>query len=179
MLRRRLALALAIGVAALLFVAAYWWWSPQLVVRQMQRAGARGDLAPVSAHMDEAALRDNLRAQFARAMADKIGQPEDNALSSLGNSIGMAFVNALVEVMVRPQTIASALQTGRVRPGAAGLRAGEAPVEWQIEREGADRASFQPRRQDEAADPKAATLVFARRGFADWKLVEIRMQLER
>jgi hypothetical protein len=177
MLRRNVLVGLVIAAAAVL--AAYWWTSPIIVLHLMQRAGARGDTEALSAHVDYPALRESLKGQFSASMAGKIGEPNDNPLSALGTMIGMAFVNQLIDVMARPQTLASALQTGRVRPGAASPPDEQNRAEWDLERVDPDRVVFHPHRPGEAADAKAAAFVFVRHGFADWKLSEIRMQLEK
>jgi hypothetical protein len=172
------ATALVIALAAL---AAYWWWSPVLVLHQMQRAGARGDADAISSHVDYEALRESFKGQFAAAMQSKIGAPSDNPFSALGSALGMAFVNPLIDTMVRPQTLASALQTGRVRPGASPAASQEnaQQIVWDMDREGADRVVFHPHKAGEPADPKASAFVFVRRGFANWQLSDIRLQLDR
>ena len=116
-------------VVIVLAIGGYWWWSPVHVLHQMQAAGARGDAEGISEHVDYPALRENLRAQYAERMAHKIGEPKDNPLSALGNMIGMAFVNQLVDALVRPQALAAALATGIVKPqGAASAADGQPPT---------------------------------------------------
>ena len=174
------AFALAAVIAAAL-VAAYWWWSPLVVLHQMQRAAARGDADTISRHVDYEALRESFKGQFAGAMQAKIGAPSDNPFSALGSALGMSFVNVLIDTMVRPQTLASAMQTGRVKPGASPATAQDDAQQtvWDMDREGADRVVFRPHKQGDPADPKASAFVFVRHGFADWRLTDIRLQLDR
>lgn len=169
-------LVLAIGVAG------YWWYSPILVLHRMQDAAARNDPDGISEHVDYPALRESLRGQYATSLAKHIGQPADNPLSALGNMIGMAVVDQVVDTMARPEAIAAAMTTGRMRPQlAASAPAPGEPrkkLEWDTQRKGLDRMTAFPHDPGQPADAKAPGFVFVRHGFADWKLSEVRLGLD-
>lgn len=169
-------LVLAIGIAG------YWWYSPVLVLHRMQDAAARSDMDGISEHADYPALRESFRAQYAASLAKHIGQPADNPLSALGNMIGMAVVNQMVDAMVRPEAIAAALETGRMEPQAAASAPAQGEprrkLEWDTQRQGVDRMVAHPREPGQPVDAKAPGLVFVRHGFADWKLSEVRLGLD-
>jgi len=161
------AVAIAIG--------AYWYESPFLAIHNLREAGARGDAAGVSEHVDYAALRENLKAQFADRVAGAIGKPESNPISALGTALGMVLANPVIDALVRPETVMQAMATGRLRPGAPPTEPaasrdepGGEPAHWRYERFGADRVVAYPRE-----DAGSVGLQFERRGFADWKLTGI------
>jgi hypothetical protein len=169
-------LVIAIGLGG------YWWYSPILVLHQMEKAGAAGDADGINDHIDYPALRESFRGQFAASLATHIGQPGDNPMSALGSMIGMAFVNQMIDAMVRPETIAAALATGRMKPQQPASEPGSgeqgAKVQWTTQRKGADRMIAYPHDPGKPVDAKAPGFVFVRHGFADWKLSEVRLALE-
>jgi hypothetical protein len=169
-------LVLAIGIAG------YWWYSPILVLHRMQDAAARNDADGINERVDYPALRESLRGQFAASLAKHVGQPADNPLSALGNMIGMAVVNQMIDTLVRPETIAAAMATGRMRPqppaSAPAQDKARTKMEWLTERQGVDRMIAHPHDPGQPVDPKAPAFVFVRHGFADWKLAEVRLALD-
>lgn len=157
---------LAVGVA----VAAYWYWSPLLVVHQMKQAVREHDVEAFNSHVDFPALRENMKDDIA-------GKPGDDALSGFGRLLGGVVVDALV----RPEAVMFVLEHGdfaRKRGGQHQDRdtrgheaedeppAGDAKPKWVTERDGVNRYIV---RNDKIA------LVFVRNGFADWKLSEFRL----
>lgn len=173
-----------VGVLVVIAIAlaAYWWYSPILVLHQMERAGAAGDADGINDHVDFPALRESFRGQLAASLATHMGSPSDNPLSALGSMIGMAFVNQMIDVMVRPETIAAALATGRMKPQlpASAPANGErrSKMQWAMQRKGLDRIIAYPHDPGRTVDAKAPGFVFVRHGFADWKLSEVRLALE-
>ena len=169
-------LALAVGIAG------YWWYSPMLVLHRMQDAAARNDLDGINDHVAYPALRESFRGQYAASLSKHIGQPADNPLSALGNMIGMAVVDQVVDTMARPEAIAAALTTGRMRPQlAASAPAPGEPgnkLEWDTQRKGVDRMTAHPHEPGRPVAANAPGFVFVRHGFADWKLSEVRLGLD-
>ena len=160
--------ALAVVVA----VAAYWYWSPLLVVHQMKEAVRVHDVAAFNSHVDFPALRENMKDNIA-------GKPSDDALSGFGRLLGGVVVDALV----RPEAVMFVLEHGdfakkrgerhedrdareRERERGEEQASGEAKPKWATERDGVNRYIV---RNDKIA------LVFVRNGFADWKLSELRL----
>src|SRR5215510_10211320 len=100
----------------LLGLAAYWYWSPFLAVRQLQTAARNGDAEAFNRHVDYPRVRESLKDQFSAMVAQKLGAPKDagNPFAALGSLIGLGLVNQLVDVMVRPETVMSAMTHGRL-----------------------------------------------------------------
>jgi hypothetical protein len=152
---------LAVAVA----VAAYWYWSPLLVVHQMKEAVRVHDVEAFNSHVDFPALRENMKDDIA-------GKPSDDALSGFGRLLGGVVVDALV----RPEAVMFVLEHGdfakkrserhEERERGEEPASGEAKPKWVTERDGVNRYIV---RNDKVA------LVFVRNGFADWKLSELRL----
>lgn len=163
----------AIAVAA---TAAYWYWSPHIAMRRMQDAAQRSDTEALRAHIDFPALRENMRTQAAAALGRKMGDPKNNPFAAFGTAIGTAFADQVLQVLVRTETIAASLRTGRwdpmgvdpvAKPGA------EQKVFWVYERDGMNRVVVRPRPTGEPTDGSRPAFVLVRHGFADWKLAGI------
>lgn len=115
----------AVAFAAVVAMAGYWYWSPFLVVRQLQSAAQKKDAAAFNEHVDYPKLRESLKGQFSAMFADKLGQPDDSdndfakAGAALGTMIGMAVANPFIDAMVQPETIMRAMQDGQLSPKSA------------------------------------------------------------
>lgn len=189
---RRHLLAAALLLGALL-LAGYWWASPYVVVHQMVDAAEAGNAQRFNSRIDYPRLRESLKAQLAaRVQGSATDAPgERNPLAGLGRAIGLAMVDPVVDAMVRPEVVMLALRQ-RVRmqatpppsraapePPTAQTPAAPDKPRWRLEREGLNRVRLLP--PEDPAPPTSATLprptslVLERRGFADWKLVEMRL----
>lgn len=153
----------AATLAIVAAVAAYWYWSPLIVVHRMKEAVRVHDAAAFNSHVDYPLLRENMKDQIA-------GKPDAEAgLGGIGRLLGGVVVDALVQ----PSTVMYVLEHGDFakkdkRGGDSGPPEGEntdARRPWVTEREGVNRYII---RNEKIA------LVFARSGFADWKLSELR-----
>jgi len=146
---------LAVAVA----VAAYWYWSPLLVVHQMKEAVRAHDVVAFNSHVDFPALRENMKDDIA-------GKPSDDVLSGFGRLLG----GVVVEALVRPEAVMFVLEHGDFAKKHSERdeepASGEAKPKWVTERDGVNRYIV---RNDKVA------LVFVRNGFADWKLSELRL----
>ncbi|MDM0103562.1 DUF2939 domain-containing protein [Variovorax sp. J22R24] len=189
-------LVLAAGLAILAALAAYWYWSPFMAVRQLQTAAQNGDADTFNAHVDYPKVRESLKGQFSALVAQKLGtQESSNPFASLGSLIGLGVVNQLVDAMVRPETVMAAMKNGhlaksgpvpptenRVPPADGETRPSSPPApekkaRWVIDRQGASKMTayaVDPAKTDEPNSERLG-LVFERSGFVDWKLTEIRM----
>lgn len=153
--------------AAVVAVAAYWYWSPLLVMHQMKEAVRTHDVEAFNSHVDFPALRENMKDDIA-------GRPGDGALDGLGRMLGGVVVDALV----RPEAVMFVLEHGdfakkkhRDEPPAEAPRdeappQGENKPKWVSEHQGVNRYIIH---NDKIA------LVLVRSGFADWKLSELRL----
>jgi len=190
----------ALVLVVVLALAAYWYWSPFLAVRQLQTAAQNGDAKAFNLHVDYPKVRESLKGQFSALLAQKLGMQKDsdNPFAALGSLIGLGVVNQLVDAMVRPETVMAAMTHGKLAqpaPSPAPAPGGSAPsapqadgaaaektekkAAWIIDRQGANRMTayaVDPAKPNQA-NAERLGLVFERSGFVDWKLTEIRMPL--
>lgn len=148
-------------LAVVVAVAAYWYWSPLLVVHQMKEAVRVHDVEAFNSHVDFPALRENMKDDIA-------GKPGDDVLSGFGRLLGGVVVDALV----RPEAVMFVLEHGDFAKKRGDRERNQEPPaseekpKWLTEREGVNRYVI---RNDKIA------LVLVRNGFADWKLSELRL----
>jgi len=122
--RKRSRPLVAAAVILLLTVAAYWYWSPYWAIYQLRAAADAGDVKALNARVDFPAVRENLKGQMLAKLAPKMGENSDNPFAALGTMFGMAMVNQMVDVFVRPEVIAQAVKTGKMKAA----EEGNAPV---------------------------------------------------
>jgi len=172
----------AVVVLACIALAAWWYWSPLLVLRTMQSAARSGDAAAFNRHVDYPAVRLDLKRQLAARIGQTLeASPGTGPLGAVGAQFGGAMGNLLVDklvgALVRPETVMHAMHTGRFTapadgvgaPG-AGPSASPAPAPspgWSIIRAGSDKITAQ------AAQDGHMAVVLERRGFADWQVTAL------
>jgi hypothetical protein len=189
--QRRIGIAAAVLVVAA--IAGYWWFSPYLAIRAMQQAASRGDADAFSEHVDYPRLRENLKREMAQqvngflggfaARGDDLGR----AGAALGALLGVGIAERLVDALVQPEVVMRVMEEGKLLPPAGagnpapassappprnGGSGGGDKLHWSEERQGADRYIAHAWRGNAA---QRVSVVLERRGFADWKLVEIRL----
>src|SRR5678815_2869932 len=96
-LRRRLIPASVLTLVVV--VAAYWYWSPLVVMHQMKEAVRTHDVEAFNSHVDFPALRENMKDGIA-------GRPGDGALDGLARMLG----GVVVDAMVRPEAVMFVLE---------------------------------------------------------------------
>lgn len=177
-LQRRILAAAALVVAA--GVAAYWYWSPYLVVRELRDAAMAADAGRFNAHVDFPKLRESLKGQFS-ARIDK-GVGAEGAVNAFGGMLAHVLVDKMIDVAVRPETIMFAMREGRFKIERSGEQDGEERQEathektvWRTERKGVDTVLFHVQDADSGAGKDRMALVMQRQGFANWKLTDIRL----
>lgn len=108
-------LATAVAVAVIGAVTSYA--SPYWTIYQMRTAIEKRDPEKFSRYVDYPALRESLKAQLLLSLKDKLGTPDakENPFAGLGQMIGLAMVNTVVDTMVTPA-------------GVMALMAGEKPA---------------------------------------------------
>ncbi len=168
-------MAIAAGVAA------YWYWSPYLAVRELREAAINADAVRFNEHVDFPRVRDSLKAQF----ADRIDGADARAGGGLGGLLANALVGTVIDAAVRPETIMFAMREGRFKIERKGQRNDEAQAEpaerrqpvWRTERQGPNTVLFHAQRdgKDSGSRKDGMALVLQRQGFADWKLTGIRL----
>lgn len=192
---RRARLAVASALVLLVAIAAYWYFSPYLVMRTLHAAADERDVETLNKHVDFPKLRESLKSQLGAAVAQSMKGADGNPFAVLGASVGTMMVNGVVEVLVRPDMLMYSLRTGmtlgpkreaegtapstappakpKVDPGSQPAQP-EQPQEqqWRMERHGPDRVIFHPGTQDTG---KTVGMVFDRYGFATWKLTAMQL----
>lgn len=180
--------ALAVGVAA------YWYGSPYLALHTLRKAAQAQDLETINDHVDYPQVRESVKGQMAAMLAEEMSHaqaqaPDDpftRAGAALGGALGMAFLDKLVDALVRPEAIASLVQKGKARqpaasrpqpqspPASSPAGSAETSIQWRTKRHSLDKLLVSAR---DEADPGAGwtTLVLQRSGFATWKITEVRM----
>lgn len=180
--------ALAFGIAAaLVIIAAYWYWSPLIATHQMREAARAGDADTFNDHVDYPRLRESIKGQLSAMLTRRLAsdpQPNSDAAkagAALGANLGLSLVDKMVNAFIRPETVMQALRQGKMMPkrqpdGAASLPAGsdKGKVQWRSERKGFDKYITYALRPGQPEDERVA-LILERTGFAHWKLTEIRL----
>lgn len=187
-----------LAAAVVLIIAAYWYWSPFLVVWQMRNAAQERDAQAFNTYVDYPKLRDSIKDQFSALYSDT---PEESAPdndlakagSHFGKMLGLLVVNKFVDTVVRPELVMRAIREGYLTPklpkrkatdpaGGPGASGNDEPADGGgkkhlvFERQGADRLLIYAdgiRRSDTAPPQDKLAMVFERSGFATWKLSEV------
>jgi hypothetical protein len=168
-------------VTACVGVAGYWYFSPYLTLYNVATAVKAKDAAALNRTIDYPRVRESLKGQFSAQMAQKMGDPSANPFSALGNMIGMALVNPMVDALVRPEMVMQMMKDGQVQTDkpapapTASQPAGDGKPQWRVDREGADRVIAIPQKGALPGPANDVGFVFERSGFANWKLTEIRI----
>lgn len=170
---------LAAIVVAVTSVGGYWYYSPYLALKNMREAAQSKDAEAFNAHVDYPKVRESLKGQFSAIMADTMGASEPGA-AAFGAMLGMALVNQMVEVLVRPEMVMRAMEQGDIKkePGPTDTTETAAEdkkqLDWKLERFGVNKVIAYSQESGKPIN-KDFGVVFERSGFADWKLTEFRM----
>lgn len=179
--------ALAASFVTLIAVAAYWYWSPFLAIREMQAAAKANDANTFNNHVDYPRLRESVKGQFSALMTEQMGKSADsnNPFAALGSMLGLAIADKFVDAMVRPETVMRGMQSGQFTPKQPSPDTETTPApdssktetnkpQWFYVRKGADKLIAYAE-GSVAQDDKKLGVVFERSGFANWKITELRL----
>lgn len=156
-------------------VAAYWYFSPYLDLRQMTKAVEEKDADAFNDHVDYGKLRESMKGQLSAKMAAAMPKENsDNPFAGLGAMIGLGLVNQMVDAMVRPEFVMRAMNEGKLstpRPsgdqGGADAQSPQKPAQWEFVRKGANRLIAYPKdSQRPLSVAERPGFVFERYGFA-------------
>jgi hypothetical protein len=174
-LQKRILSVLAILVAA--GVAAYWYWSPYLAMRELREAAVAADARRFNERVDFPRVRESLKSQFSARMH----QDSTDAGNHFGSMLAGVLVDKLIDTAVRPETIMFAMREGKFRierdgspEGGQDTGEGHKTV-WRTERQGFNTILFHGEREGGGDKKDTLALVMQRQGFADWKLTDIRL----
>lgn len=164
-------------------IAAYWYWSPYLAVKQLHAAAQAKDADAFNDRVDYASLRESFKGQFSAMLTDKLGKTDDTktGFAAMGAALGMLMANQMIDALVRPETMMRVMQEGKMAPKVDGAPSNEASrqekPEWQFERKSIDKLIAYPKKAGTTPGEgeKQVGFVFQRSGFATWKLTELRL----
>ena len=126
-MKRSHVLIAAAAVAASFALSSYA--SPYWTLHQMKTAIADKDAARFFSYVDFPALRESVKGQMMVMMNERLSRPEmaDNPFAGLGQMVGAALINPIVDAAVSPAGVIAMFESGKVQPlpGAAGKQ--EAP----------------------------------------------------
>lgn len=171
-------------LAALLGLAAYWYWSPFVAMANLKSAIKKNDAQAFNQHVDYPLLRENMKVQFLRVVETKVPKSE-GPMGAVGQNFAKAMMVKIVDAMVQPENVMKAMSQGqfadpkKASPATGqpenGSQAPAVKVQWEFERVNADKMIAVARDAREPTGPNAMRLVFERSGFADWKLTGINL----
>lgn len=180
-----------LGVVAAAAIAAYWYWSPYVVMHQIRTAAIESDADSFNDHVDYPQLRESLKGQLSARITGELanrsgsGNAMEQAGSALGGMLGLALVDRMVDAVVRPEMVMRAMQQGRFQPqddsqqqddkGAGAEAPPKKKASWHVERKGVDKVFIHVDDGDAASNKPGAAFVMRRDGFANWKLTDIRL----
>lgn len=181
-------LVVAIGLPVLL-VGAYWHWSPYVAMYQMKQAAIAKDGDRFNQFVDYAKLRESFKGQLSARFAETVGNKADSsneferAGAALGTMLGLALVDQFVNAMVRPEFVMQSMLEAKIKQKTGGPEEGataqkeKAEVQWVFIRKGTGRlvAYGGEKGGPRPSEGNNVGFVFDRTGFADWKLVEVRV----
>lgn len=169
-------------------IGALWFWSSLLAIHYVQSAAKTDDADAFNDHVDNPHRRESMKGQFSAMLTKTMSsQPEPangvaKAGAAVGTTFGFAMVDRFVDAIVRPEVVIRAMQEGKLvpkkdEPASAPSASDPADqVKWTSERKGLDRHIAHAGRTGDAAEKRVA-LALLRSGFANWKLVEVRLSL--
>ncbi len=175
---------------SVLLVIAFLVWAyvaPQLTVRSLRAAAERGDAEAFAAHVDFPALRENLKAQFAVAAAERIGGDGSGGWRDFGAALATAAAAPAIDALVSEHGL-MLMFTGRgiARDGLAAVpvddatgRHGSGAIDvqqWKASAGYEDASTYVVTLQPQSDGAMPAKLIFKRYRLLWWKLAGIELQ---
>ena len=161
--------------------------SPYWTIYQMRSAIEKRDSNKFSRYVDYPALRESLKAQLLLSLKDKMQGPEmkDNPFAGLGQMIGLAMVNTIVDTMVSPAGVMALMagekpasknpteppQSPAPAPDGPRKEAAKDALKYDVSYEGWDLVQATATKED--GEPIVAD--FRREGLWSWKWVGIKI----
>jgi hypothetical protein len=176
---------LACAAIAISAVGSYWYFSPYLALNHMRTAIKERDADAFNDYVDYPKLRESLKGEMSVRMADAMekarsGNTFEQAGAALGNMLGMAMMDHMVDALMRPEMVMRAMERGAFDHEKRRRSDQPAPVDapreraaWHTERKGVDKVLVYSAKDGEDAAENTGFLL-QREGFARWKLTAIR-----
>lgn len=165
---------IALVSVLLLAVAAFWYWSPLLALRELQAAAKSMDGPAFNEHVDYPRLRESVKTN----LMGKAETPAANdPAAMIGQAFGDALIGRLIDGLVQPDVVMRMMAHGKFNTennDAPDPDAEADKKDWFAEREGMSRFIAFVGKKGEAKEQRLG-LVMERSGFATWRLVGLRM----
>jgi len=159
-------LAVLVAVALLGGGATYLYFTPQLALRAIERAARSGDTKALAERVDFPAVRASVKRQVV-ARIDQAAAANQSPLAAFGSALAGALSEPAVDALVTPDNLARMLRgerVGSVQGPTIVLDSSNVKLGYV----GIDRFEAVT-----APAPGGFTLVLARDGWFDWKLVDV------
>jgi len=163
------ALASVAAVASLLALSSYA--SPYWTLHQMKTAITEKDADGLSEHIDFPALRESFKGQMMTMMNKHIESAEmaNNPIAAMGQMMGAALVNQVVDAAVSPAGVMAMMEAGKVKPGArptpeANEDAAKETIDYSVDYRGWSKVAISTSQQD------AGKFILKRTGLWSWQL---------
>ncbi|WP_265562047.1 DUF2939 domain-containing protein [Sphingomicrobium arenosum] len=107
-------------LVAALVVGGWWYGSPLLTLKDMRDAALAGDAAALSGHVDYEAMRVDVRSEVREAATERLeGSGIPGGIAGLGGALAERRAGALVDQLVRPETVAAMFAADEMSEGQA------------------------------------------------------------
>lgn len=153
-----------VAIAAMVLGFAYFWFSPFLALRGLQRAIATNNASAVSRYVDFPRVRESLKSDLNRAFMREV-EKDTTGFGALALAFVGPMVDRVIDAYVTPEGLAS-VGTGE-EPGQADT---QNVTHWRIKRRGLSEAFIH------AKDNPNEGLVMERQGLG-WKVVRLQIDL--
>jgi hypothetical protein len=167
-------------VGGILLLAASVYFSPHVIVYQMEQAIKKRDYASFSRHVDFPALRANFKGRIMSTMRKQLTTPDskDNSLAALGQSMAEALSGPVLGTLVTPEGVAAMMSEGSpkssITDAAKGMPVKPAPAEAGNSKSLDFAVSYKGWNTVLVTNPDAAKaeggFIFTRNGLWNWKL---------
>lgn len=175
---------ISVAVALLVFMGlgAYWHYSPYLTIKSMRTAAEAKNADDFNQYVDYPKLRESLKGQMTAMLVDGIGSKSAAAkpFETAGAALALAFVNPVIDALVRPELVMKAMSQGEVdmKPAPPSATESKKEPKWDFQRVNVNKLIAYAKDPNDPASEKVG-VVFERSGFADWKLTELRLPAAR
>jgi len=142
------------------------YYTPHLALKEIESAARAGDTAALAERVDFPAVRSSVKRQL-QARFDQAAAANPNPLAAFGSALAGALSDPAVDALVTPDNVARMLRgenLGAVQGPTLRLDASSVTLQY---------SGFNRFHAITAPAPSGFTLVLAREGWLDWKLVEV------
>lgn len=164
----------AVSLIGVVFLGTYFG-SPYLAAWNLKRAVASGNVDAINAAVDFPAVRARVKAQLSAAATRRLTSDEPaqrSPYAAIGTLLVPALMDRVVDAYVTPAGIAALVQgKALARSGSGTPRLEDPTIGTTTAWLSLDR--FRVQRIDKTTHAVRTSLIFERRGFAGWKLVDL------